>query len=123
MFSIFSKKSFDYSKLLIDFLFKESNDLKIILLANKWDLLHDNEPEVLKEKTNININNEDMPLATDEIDNYLANIRPCYHYNISCKNNFNINKVVNCFHNLDLDENLEFIESKKSIKSSCFINC
>lgn len=115
MFSLNSRSSFEYVKLLIEFLLKEntSNNLQIILVGNKSDLLESSESLEI--------------ISKEEIMKYLESIPTCFYFVISCKDDINIKQVINCLSNLELDKPVEDEKQKSQVRkknrgeNSCLI--
>jgi GTPase SAR1 family protein len=105
VFSLINRESFENCKNLIDFILKTvtNNYMPLIICGNKSDLIKQN----FGEKNFV---------KNEEINEYLKNIPNSNYFEISCKNNTNINHILKYFQNLDLEikEDEEEIKNKKA---------
>jgi small GTP-binding protein len=122
VFALNSKKSFEHSKLLIDYLRKDistsTNSPEIVLIGNKNEL---------QGVGNLDRNDIDDLLTREDINNYLNSILNLNYIEISCKEGTNIRSILKFFNNLELEINREDEEYKKKKKqklrrdNSCLI--
>ena len=92
LFSYNDKDSFKTAKNFIEFIrnnLTNNKDLNLILMGNKYDLI---ENEAIKES---------------DIQKYVENIDNLSYINISCKNNYNINQIIDMINNLENEEEKE----------------
>jgi len=93
LLSVDDPKSFEYAKTLIQFIKNNlinNKELNIILLGNKCDLYEENK--------------DDRKVGKREIDQYIRNIDNLYYYDISCKNNFNIDTIRKLINDIEIEE-------------------
>jgi GTPase SAR1 family protein len=112
VFSLNSKKTFEYAKMLIEYLIKDiktsSNAPELLLIGNKNDLQGITESS---EK----INKEDN-LSKEEIYEYLNSVSCLHYFQISCKENTNFRDLLFFINNLDLEINSEDEKKLKNKK-------
>ena len=92
LFSYNDKDSLKAAKNFIEFIgnnLTNNRDLKLVLIGNKYDLI---ENEAIKES---------------DIQKYVENIDNLSYINISCKNNYNINQIIDMINDLEIEEEKE----------------
>ena len=122
LFALNDRESFEYSKTLIEFIkhnLTNNKDLSIVLLGNKYDL-----GEI--DKNNIQISKK-------EVHQYFKHTENFFYYEISCKTNYNIDKIKKIIEEIEIndgedvedDGGLTEEERNKKLKESegsCLIN-
>ena len=113
VFSLESKKTFEYSKLLIHYLLNSvsntGNCPNLILIGNKNDLLLSNYEDFVNKQ---------------EVNDYVDSIKNLLYFEVSVKNNVNITEVMDEFRYLDLEktnQDMEIKRTKRRKEASCLI--
>ena len=93
LFALDDKESFEHAKNLIQFIKNNlinNEEMHIILLGNKQDLIESNPSGNIVERK--------------EIDQYIFNIENLRYYEISCKTNYNISLIKEMIDGIEIEE-------------------
>ncbi len=116
LFSLDDKDSFEYAKTLIEFIKKNlinNKDLNIILLGNKYDIGEQNKNEI--------------QVSKKEVHQYFAHTENFYYNEISCRTNYNIDKIKKMIEEIEVpeeiveDSGILQEEERKKKAESCLI--
>ena len=93
LFSIDNKASYDYAKILIEFIQKNlinNKEMNIILICNKYDL-GQNDPSLIQ-------------VDTKNVERYVNTIDNVCYYEISCKTGFNIDELKALINDIEVND-------------------
>lgn len=110
VFSLTDKESFEKAKHLLTF--AQSNitnnvDIQMILCGNKYDLIIED--------------NNNRAVQIETIEEYVNSLHNCKYFDISCKTNLNVDKVMQVVNELEVQSNEEMKEKEKKSCESCII--
>lgn len=116
LFSLDDKDSFEYAKTLIEFIKRNlinNKDLNIILLGNKYDIGEQNKNAI--------------QVSKKEVHQYFAHTENFYYNEISCRTNYNIDKIKKMIEEIEVpeeiveDSGILQEEERKKKAESCLI--
>ena len=111
VFSLTDKKSFEKAKHLLNFAqsnITNNEDIQMILCGNKYDLIIED--------------NNNRAVQIEAIEEYVNSLHNCKYFDISCKTNLNVDKVIQVVNELEVQSNEEETEEmKEKEKKSCVI--
>ena len=108
VFSLTNKESFEKAKHLLTLAHSNitnNEDIQMILCGNKYDLIIED--------------NNNRAVQIETIEEYVNSLHNCKYFDISCKTNLNVDKVMQVVNELEVQSNEEETEEMKEKEKSC----